>query len=209
MAKRKSQSTLAHGNLSKTTLTPVSPFNETLPPQTRSSQRKTSKPKPVFISSNPDRNPDIFDRRQALRASPVIDEQDERLGIEHMGVDAGEQIKEEEHAVASNAGEKSDSPLSDLSSSGSSVRGRASKLLARKAGSGVDQMDTKSAAPPAKIHMESIKDPQVLDPEVEHEEEAGEEEIQAALSRPPPVHSDYLPLPWKGRLGYVRRDIPP
>lgn len=28
-------------------------------------------------------------------------------------------------------------------------------------------------------------------------------EIQEALSRPPPVNSDYLPLPWKGRLGYV------
>jgi hypothetical protein len=24
-----------------------------------------------------------------------------------------------------------------------------------------------------------------------------------ALSRPAPVNSDYLPLPWKGRLGYV------
>ena len=42
-----------------------------------------------------------------------------------------------------------------------------------------------------------------LDPEAEGEEEAGEEGLQEALSRPPPVHSDYLPLPWKGRLGYV------
>ena len=41
------------------------------------------------------------------------------------------------------------------------------------------------------------------DPEAEGDEEAGEEEIQQALSRPPPVNSDYLPLPWKGRLGYV------
>jgi UV DNA damage endonuclease len=31
-----------------------------------------------------------------------------------------------------------------------------------------------------------------------------EEEVKEALSRPPPVNSDYLPLPWKGRLGYVR-----
>jgi UV DNA damage endonuclease len=31
-----------------------------------------------------------------------------------------------------------------------------------------------------------------------------EEEVREALSRPPPVNSDILPLPWKGRLGYVR-----
>lgn len=37
--------------------------------------------------------------------------------------------------------------------------------------------------------------------------EAGEDEeqeVKEALSRPPPVNSEYLPLPWKGRLGYVR-----
>lgn len=28
-------------------------------------------------------------------------------------------------------------------------------------------------------------------------------EIKEALSRPPPVNSEYLPLPWQGRLGYV------
>jgi len=36
--------------------------------------------------------------------------------------------------------------------------------------------------------------------------EAGEDEeqeVKEALSRPPPVNSEYLPLPWKGRLGYA------
>ncbi|KAF1991333.1 UV-endonuclease UvdE [Aulographum hederae CBS 113979] len=42
-----------------------------------------------------------------------------------------------------------------------------------------------------------------VDPEAEGDEEADEEEIKEALSRPPPVNSDYLPLPWKGRLGYA------
>ena len=41
------------------------------------------------------------------------------------------------------------------------------------------------------------------DPEAEGEEEADEEEIKEAMLRPPPVNSDYLPLPWKGRLGYA------
>lgn len=39
----------------------------------------------------------------------------------------------------------------------------------------------------------------LIDPEDEEEEV-----IKEALSRTPPVNSDYLPLPWKGRLGYVR-----
>ena len=34
-------------------------------------------------------------------------------------------------------------------------------------------------------------------------EEGEEAEFKEALSRPPPVNSSYLPLPWKGRLGYV------
>lgn len=32
---------------------------------------------------------------------------------------------------------------------------------------------------------------------------ASTEEIKEALFRPPPVNSSYLPLPWKGRLGYA------
>lgn len=58
-------------------------------------------------------------------------------------------------------------------------------------------------ATPKKEAVNVKKDAQFLDPEAEGDEEADEEEIQAALSRPPPVNSDYLPLPWKGRLGYA------
>lgn len=42
-----------------------------------------------------------------------------------------------------------------------------------------------------------------LDPESDVEVPLEAEELQEALGRPPPVHSSYLPLPWKGRLGYV------
>ncbi|KAJ4297529.1 hypothetical protein N0V90_005421 [Kalmusia sp. IMI 367209] len=41
-----------------------------------------------------------------------------------------------------------------------------------------------------------------VDPEGEDDVD-GEDEVKAALSRPPPVNSDYLPLPWKGRIGYA------
>nr|POE65912.1 uv-damage endonuclease [Quercus suber] len=58
-------------------------------------------------------------------------------------------------------------------------------------------------------------DDEFQDPEAEHDEEVDEEDFKQALARPPPVHSDYLPLPWRGRLGYaclntyLRNSTPP
>lgn len=45
----------------------------------------------------------------------------------------------------------------------------------------------------------------IKDFERDGEVEADEEEVEQAASQPPPVNSGYLPLPWKGRLGYVRK----
>jgi UV DNA damage endonuclease len=42
-----------------------------------------------------------------------------------------------------------------------------------------------------------------LDPESDEDIPVDSEELKEALGRPPPVNSSYLPLPWKGRLGYV------
>ncbi|KGO39377.1 Major facilitator superfamily domain, general substrate transporter [Penicillium expansum] len=42
-----------------------------------------------------------------------------------------------------------------------------------------------------------------LDPESEEDIPVDAEELKEALGRPPPVNSSYLPLPWKGRLGYA------
>ncbi|KAL4786313.1 UV-endonuclease UvdE-domain-containing protein [Aspergillus varians] len=42
-----------------------------------------------------------------------------------------------------------------------------------------------------------------LDPESDEELPVEAEELQEALARPPAVNSGYLPLPWKGRLGYA------
>lgn len=46
-----------------------------------------------------------------------------------------------------------------------------------------------------------------LDPESDEEVPVEADELKNALGRPPPVNSSYLPLPWKGRLGYVSRRI--
>ena len=54
--------------------------------------------------------------------------------------------------------------------------------------------DVDSSAAQAKIS---------LDPESDEDVPVEPEELKEALGRPPPVNSSYLPLPWKGRLGYV------
>ncbi|EQL30262.1 hypothetical protein BDFG_07255 [Blastomyces dermatitidis ATCC 26199] len=43
----------------------------------------------------------------------------------------------------------------------------------------------------------------IPDPAANVDIPANVEEVKEALSRPPPVNSNYLPLPWKGRLGYA------
>lgn len=48
------------------------------------------------------------------------------------------------------------------------------------------------------------------DPEEPAEPETEDvNDIKLERARPPPVNSDYLPLPWKGRLGYVHIHPPP
>jgi UV DNA damage endonuclease len=57
----------------------------------------------------------------------------------------------------------------------------------------------------SKHRTSTLKTPtSFLDPEADAEDlDADPEELSAALARPPLVNSAYLPLPWKGRLGYA------
>jgi UV DNA damage endonuclease len=66
--------------------------------------------------------------------------------------------------------------------------------------------DTGSEAKPADIldgDIPSADCQASLDPESDEEIPIEADELKEALGRPPPIHSSYLPLPWKGRLGYV------
>ncbi|OGE55325.1 hypothetical protein PENARI_c004G08732 [Penicillium arizonense] len=63
-----------------------------------------------------------------------------------------------------------------------------------------------SEAKPADILNEDIHSHQAevaLDPESDEDIPLEAEELKEALGRSPPVNSSYLPLPWKGRLGYA------
>ena len=119
------------------------------------------------------------------------------MNLEEAGMDVEKQVKEED----------SDSPLSDIQDIEEPVEQKKPRGKGKGAAAATvkkeNKQESKKPAVAAKDKKEATREPQFLDPEAEGDEEADEEEIQAALSRPPPVNSDYLPLPWKGRLGYV------
>ena len=175
------------------------------PAKRRASQRKQSL---APSSVNPDTNADILDGPEALRASPDAEENDEKFNMEKVGMNAGRQIKDENEEVPSLVTGESDSSLSDISDMESPIRSGAATKQAGKGTQRPSKNDDVEAVPRrpatvAKPSKEKTGEQQFLDPEADGEEEADEEEIQAALTRPPPVNSGYLPLPWKGRLGYV------
>ena len=171
---------------------PPPDFGAAPPPlKRRASQRKPSKA--IQGSMNPDVNANVLDGPQALRASPDAD--GEQMNVAEAGMDAQKQIKEEDPPPAGLAPIDEKEPKSK----------KALKSKAKKGAAKDIKTEAVDETPPVKPSKSAIpaKEPQFLDPEAEGDEEADEAEIKEALSRPPPVNSDYLPLPWKGRLGYV------
>ena len=189
MPKRKSSAVSADIQVNGNTLADVG----AMPPPLK---RRQSSRKSTSDAVNPDKNAEVLDAPQALRASPDAEGPSERLDVEATGMDVDKQVKEEEPppdgleapAVPTKKGKKA-----------------APKKTKKEAEVAVVKAETPEAAAPAMSAKaaSASKDPQFLDPEAEGDEEPDELELKEALSRPPPVHSDYLPLPWKGRLGYV------
>ncbi|KAG7006492.1 hypothetical protein G7Y79_00014g036670 [Physcia stellaris] len=193
MPKRKSSS-LAHEAPITTVPIPPPTFDDEPPPKRRASQRKPSaaKPKPS-MSTNPNINANVLDAPGPLRASPDASESDEQMDLEQAGMDVGRQVETEDEDVPSlTNGADSDSSLSEMSDVESPVKpkpaAKGPKAPADKKANGVT---AGKAAPKqadiAKAKKETSKEPQFLDPDNDALEEADEEEIQAALSRPPPA----------------------
>ncbi|KAL1305081.1 hypothetical protein AAFC00_002015 [Neodothiora populina] len=145
--------------------------------------------------TNPQVNPEILDAPNALRASPDSDV-DERIALGPVKREVG-----------------SESPLSDVPEVQIEPPPPPKKRNTSKA-AGNAAVEKETAAdgavaetkPPKTVVKKAAgkgEDGGMGDPEAEGDEEADEEEVKEALARPPPVNSDYLPLPWKGRLGYA------
>jgi UV DNA damage endonuclease len=190
MAKRKRSSGLGATLLSPASVpTDAARVASTMMPPTlvrRASTRTSSPPKPANIDSNPNTNRRIVDGQQALRASPDAEGSTETFEAERVTARKGKKAAAPTTPKPSARASPSESPSSNLTY----IEEPPSRAPSTKS----TPVKKKVASKPAEIH----------DPEAEEDEEdANPEEISAALSRPPPVNSSYLPLPWKGRLGYA------
>jgi UV DNA damage endonuclease len=187
--------------------TPIFPPASSIPIKPPPPKRQASRRK---VDTNPDRNADIVDGKTALRASPDTDEVGEALDVKKVN---GESAKT--NGILKSE-EDSDSPLSDaplekpLPTPAKKQKKTPSKssIAAKKGSDEIKAFKVGQAAKKAAETKVKKEDgdgwDQRVDPDGDY---AGAVEdvdvVKREAGRPPPVNSGYLPLPWKGRLGYV------
>jgi len=146
---------------------------------------------------NPATNSEIMDGPDALRPSPDSDIYDDVIGQKH-------QVKTEDpdDSQLSEVPEPEPTPAKKKRAAPKKEKAPAAEAKTEsKRDFAVAAMTTKAAL--NKPSKSGTTGEERGDPEDDAFEDADPEEIKQALSRPPPVNSDYLPLPWKGRLGYA------
>ncbi|KAK7544591.1 UV damage endonuclease uvsE [Phyllosticta citribraziliensis] len=160
----------------KAAATSIAASEDVVPPSKRpSGPARRSSARTAARNTNPNLNSQVFDAPNALRASPDSAQIDDEP--------ASAQSKPDNTKGVKKGGEND------------KKRGRKPKAV---------EMDKEEKPRQLPTKNEDVGDEAfAMDPEADGEEEVGEEELKAAVSRPPPVNSDYLPLPWKGRLGYA------
>jgi len=140
------------------------------------------------VMTNPNKNAEVLDAPDALRASPDSDVNEDivpgRVKLEDASDSSLSDVPEVEPPKKKQKGGKK-------KDSATKTNGTAPTTPATPAS---------SAKPKAKTGENDTYDPEG---EGEGDEGVTEEEVKEALLRPPPVNSGYLPLPWKGRLGYA------
>ena len=187
--------------------TPILP-NST--PKAPPLKKRTSRPGKV--DTNPDHNADIVDGKCALRASPDADEKGEAFDAASLAkvesVPAPAASITTNGAVKQETGDEhangTESPAKRMKKSPTK-----SSIAAKKGSDEIKAFRAEQAAKKAaqvKVKKEDDVDEwdKRLDPDGDEEGPAEDvDAIKLEARRPPPVNSDYLPLPWKGRLGYV------
>lgn len=172
-------------------------------------------------SVNPDKNDEVMDAPNALRASPDSD-----VNEEIVPGPVKTEVEARDESPLSDAPEAVEPPKKKARGAKAAKKSKIEddslkpKAPAKKASGGkaikVEEDTSPTQAVAATPATKTKKDADGgYDPEAEGDEEANEEEVEEALSRPPPVNSAYLPLPWTGRLGfaclntYLRNSNPP
>ena len=156
-----------------------------------------------------------MDGKAALHASPDTDEAREAFDVKTVNGGPPNAPAKTDGTKHTAKEKESDYPLSDaLLEAPISMPAKKQKKTPTKssiaAKKGLDEIKafkaeqaTKKAAE-TKIKEDADEWDQRVDPDGD---EAGMVEdvdvLKREAGRPPPVNSDYLPLPWKGRMGYV------
>lgn len=211
--KRKRSSVVVTPTVDETSAAILPPIHpSSIKPPARPSRQSSRRGKP---DTNPEHNVDIIDSKTALRASPDGDEPGESFDLKKIGVPT---IPAKENGVKTPVkNEDSDSPLSDIGDdvpapTPAKKQKRAptkSSIAAKKGSDEIKAFIAEQAAKKAaekKIKKEDDEDEwdKRVDPDGDEEGQAEDADaIKLEARRPPPINSDYLPLPWKGRLGYV------
>ena len=167
---------------SKITNTEV-PLPSNVATNARKPTRRQSSRAGKTASTNPNTNPDVLDGVSALRASPDCAPES------HLAPDMSNDVVNGDATQTNNQVEPSGTPAVN---GAPTVKGRGKKASTTQVK--LEPQESKAA----------VEAPAFPDDAAEAEGlEEDEAEVKEALARPPPVNSDYLPLPWKGRLGYV------
>ncbi|CZS89629.1 probable UV-endonuclease UVE-1 [Rhynchosporium graminicola] len=187
--------------------TPILPNSAINPPPLKKRASRRGK-----VDTNPDHNADIVDGKFALRASPDADEKGEAFNAASLRpitpvplplpVAKTNGVVKKEADIEGMNGVEAPSKKQKKSPTKSSIAAKkgTDEIKAFRA----EQAAKKAAE--AKVKKEEDVDEwdKRLDPDGDEEGPAeAVDAVQAAAKRSPPVHSDYLPLPWKGRLGYA------
>jgi UV DNA damage endonuclease len=154
--------------------------------------------------TNPDANPDILDGVTALRASPDGHDYGASNGTTNGVKGSGNATTGASAlpAVHINRGSNG-APDTNGASAQQTGKGKRKNPVAQHVKVEEEETHIEAVSAVAK-NVTSRTDAELAgDPEAEEDLEGDEAEFKEALSRPPPVNSEYLPLPWKGRLGYV------
>ncbi|KAI9051222.1 hypothetical protein LZ554_005323 [Drepanopeziza brunnea f. sp. 'monogermtubi'] len=189
----------------------------------RGASSRPGKPgKPGKVDTNPDCNPEVVDGKFALRASPDADERGEAFDVAGLApLEANGEVERECGIEASETngrvekGDGIEASKADLQTPSSTPAKKQKKSptkssIAAKKGSDeikafrAEQAAQKAAGVKVKKEDEVDEWDKRQDPDGDDEGPAEDTEVlKLEARRPPPVNSDYLPLPWKGRLGYA------
>lgn len=158
-------------------------------PVRRASTRRGQPPPAENVDVNPDENPDIKDGPDARLSSPDAETREKKKPVKRTVIQKaatnGDVVKTP--SKQNIKAEDSESPLSDLSDVDEAIIAK--------------PPPTKPASKKKQAVKAEVQDE--VDAEADEDDTVDPEELKLAMSRPPAVNSSYLPLPWKGRLGYA------